>query len=125
MKPITGKLTGIEAYRALLSLALEHKIYFVVAVIGMVIFALSEASFAYLMKPLLDEGFIDRDPVMVKLIPLAIIVIFAARVVAVFMGHSHADVIGLSLLAALIFFTHRENVQSAVRQAHWPSGEGA
>ena len=46
-------------------------------------------------------------------------------VVAVFIGHSHAGVVGLSLLAALIFFTHRENVQSAVREAHWPSGEGA
>ena len=46
-------------------------------------------------------------------------------VVAVLMGHSHADVTGLSLLAALIFFTHRENVQSAFREAHRPSGEGA
>ena len=46
-------------------------------------------------------------------------------VVAVLMGHSQASVIGLSLLAALIFFTHRENVQSIVREAHSPSGEGA
>jgi glycerol-3-phosphate acyltransferase PlsY len=46
-------------------------------------------------------------------------------VVAVLMGHSHTGVIGLSLLAALIFFTHRENVQSVVREAHWPPGKGA
>ena len=46
-------------------------------------------------------------------------------VVAVLMGHSHADVTGLSLLAALIFFTHRENVRSVLREARWPSGEGA
>ena len=46
-------------------------------------------------------------------------------VVAVLMGHSHADVIGLSLLAALIFFTHRENVQSVVREAHGPSADRA
>ena len=46
-------------------------------------------------------------------------------VFAALMGHSHAVVIGLSLLAALILFTHRENVQSAVREAHWPSSEGA
>jgi glycerol-3-phosphate acyltransferase PlsY len=46
-------------------------------------------------------------------------------VVAVLIGHSHAGVIGLALLAALIFFTHRENVLSVVREAHWPSGEGA
>ena len=46
-------------------------------------------------------------------------------VVAVLLGHSHTGVIGLSLLAALIFFTHRENVQSVVREAHWPPGKGA
>ena len=46
-------------------------------------------------------------------------------VVAVLMGHSHAGVIGLSLLAALILFTHRENLQSVVREAHWPSGDRA
>ena len=46
-------------------------------------------------------------------------------VVAVLMGYSHVGVIGLSLLAALIFFTHRENVQSIVRTARRPSGKGA
>ena len=45
--------------------------------------------------------------------------------VAVFIGHSHVSVIGLSLLAAFIFFTHRENIQSVVREAHWPLGERA
>ncbi len=35
--------------------------------------------------------------------------------VAVLMGHSDAGVIGLFLLAALIFFTHRGNVQSVLR----------
>ena len=46
-------------------------------------------------------------------------------VVAVLMGYSHTGVIGLSLLAALIFFTHRENVQTVVKEARWPSGEEA
>ena len=68
MKPIEGDVTGIRAYRALLGLAFEHKIYFLLAVIGMIIFAASDAAFAYLMKPLMDKGFIDHDPVIVKLI---------------------------------------------------------
>ena len=45
-------------------------------------------------------------------------------VVAVLIGHSNAGGIGLSLLAALIFFTHRENVRSVVRKAHWLSARG-
>ena len=85
MKPIEANLTGARAYRALLSMAFEHKTYFAVAVIGMVIFAVSDAAFAYLMKPLMDDGFIDRDPTIIKLIPVAIILIFIVRMVAIFM----------------------------------------
>jgi subfamily B ATP-binding cassette protein MsbA len=101
MKPITGKMTGVQAYRALLSLAFDHKIYFVMAIIGMVIFAISEAAFAYLMKPMLDNGFIDRDPLIIKLIPLAIILIFAIRMVAIFMRTYCMDYIGRNVINSL------------------------
>jgi subfamily B ATP-binding cassette protein MsbA len=101
MKPITGKKTGAQAYRALLSLAFEHKTYFVMAIIGMVVFAISEAAFAYLMKPMLDNGFIDRDPLIIKLIPLAIILIFAIRMVAIFMRTYCMDYIGRNVINSL------------------------
>ena len=101
MKPIEGNLTGIRAYRALLSLAFEHKGYFGVAIIGMIIFAASEAVFAYLMKPMLDEGFIDRDPFIIKMIPIAIVLIFVVRMVAVFMRSYCMDFIGRSVINTL------------------------
>ena len=101
MKPITENMTGLQAYRALLSLAFEHKIYFLLAVIGMIVFAATEASFAYIMKPMLDEGFIERDPLMIKLIPLAIIAIFSVRVVAVFMRTYCMDYIGRRVINSL------------------------
>lgn len=101
MKPIEGNLTGARAYRALLSLAFEHKSYFIVAVIGMVIFAASDAAFAYLMKPLMDDGFIDRDPTIIKLIPLAIIAIFVVRMVAIFMRSYCMDYIGRNVINSL------------------------
>ena len=101
MKPITGKMTGVQAYRELLSLAFEHKTYFLLAVIGMVVFAISEAAFAYMMKPMLDDGFIDRDPLIIRLIPLAIIVIFAVRMVAIFMRTYCMDFIGRNVINSL------------------------
>ena len=101
MKPITGKMTGIQSYRALLSLAFEHKTYFLLAVIGMVIFAMSEAAFAYLMKPLLDDGFIDRDPLIIRWIPLAIILVFAVRMVAISMRTYCMDYIGRNVINSL------------------------
>ncbi|MDH3221488.1 MAG: lipid A export permease/ATP-binding protein MsbA [Gammaproteobacteria bacterium] len=101
MKPIEGNPTGIKAYRALLSLALEHKLYFLLAVTGMIIFAASDAAFAYMMKPLMDEGFIDRDPTIIKLIPVAIILIFVVRMVAVFMRSYCMNYIGRAVINTL------------------------
>ncbi len=101
MKPIEGNLTGARAYRALLSLAFEHKAYFLVAVIGMIIFAASDAAFAYLMKPLMDDGFIDGDPTIIKLIPVAIILIFVVRMGAVFMRSYCMDYIGRNVINSL------------------------
>ncbi len=85
MQPLEDKLSGKNAYKAMISIALEFRTYFILAVIGMVIFALSEAAFAYLMKPMLDDGFIKRDETILKLIPIAIITIFVIRMVASFL----------------------------------------
>ncbi len=101
MKSIEANLTGAKAYRALLSMAFEHKTYFIIAVIGMVIFAASDATFAYLMKPLMDDGFIDRDPTIIKFIPVAIILIFVVRMVAIFMRSYCMDYIGRNVINSL------------------------
>ena len=79
------QLSGMSAYRALVNLALEYKTYFALAILGMIVFALTEAAFAYLMKPMLDDGFIKRDATIIRLIPIAIIVIFVIRMVASFL----------------------------------------
>ncbi len=101
MQPIEGNLTGARAYRALLGLAFEHKGYFVIAIIGMVIFAASDAAFAYIMKPLMDGGFIDRDPLIIKLVPIAIVGIFVVRMAAVFMRSYCMDYIGRNVIKSL------------------------
>ncbi|MCP4187372.1 MAG: lipid A export permease/ATP-binding protein MsbA [Gammaproteobacteria bacterium] len=101
MKLEHGDLTGVKAYRALLSLAFEHKTWFLLAIIGMLVFAASDAVFAYLMKPMLDEGFINRDPLVIKLIPLAIVAIFLVRMVAVFLRTYCMDYIGRSVINTL------------------------
>ncbi len=101
MKPIEGNLSGVQAYRALLSMAFEHKGYFALAVTGMVIFAISDAAFAYIMKPMLDDGFIDRDPFIIKMIPVAIVLIFLVRMVAVFLRSYCMNYIGRNVINTL------------------------
>jgi len=101
VKKIEGNLTGAKAYRALLGLAFEHKGFFALAVLGMIIFAATDAAFAYIMKPLMDDGFTDGNAEVIKLIPLAIIAIFVVRMVAVFMRSYCMDFIGRYVINSL------------------------
>ena len=94
-------LTGRHAYRALVSLALDYKSYFFLAILGMIIFALSDAAFAYLMKPMFDDGFIKRDEFIIKLVPIAIIAIFVVRMVAVYLRNYCMDFIGRQVINSL------------------------
>ena len=58
-------------YRRLLAYAAPYKAAFSVAIIAMLVSAVGEGATAWLMKPLLDEGFVDRDPQIIALIPVA------------------------------------------------------
>jgi subfamily B ATP-binding cassette protein MsbA len=101
VKNIEGNLTGYRAYRALVAMAFEHKGYFALAVIGMTIFAASDAAFAYMMKPLMDDGFIERDASVIAFIPVAIVLIFVVRMVAVFLRSYCMDYIGRNVINTL------------------------
>ena len=52
---------------------------FIVAVIGMAIVAATETGFAALMKPMLDGSFVERDPDMIRWVPMALLGIFIVR----------------------------------------------
>ncbi len=93
--------SGLKAYRNLVSLALEYKRYFYFAILGMVIFALTEAAFAYLMKPMMDDGFVNRDEFIIKLVPVAIILIFVVRMGAVYLRNYCMAYIGRQVINRL------------------------
>ncbi len=57
----------------------NYKKEIILAVIGMVAVALSSAASAHLMKPVLDEMFINKDKEMLVLIPFAIIALFTIK----------------------------------------------
>jgi len=71
-------------YRRLLSYTFQSKGVFIVSVISMVLVALTQPAFAALMKPMLDGGFIDKDPEVMMWVPLAVILVFVVRTVAGF-----------------------------------------
>jgi subfamily B ATP-binding cassette protein MsbA len=72
-------------YRRLLRYAAEHWGMFVLAMIGMAIYAATETGFAALIKPLLDESFAEGQPApFIRWMPLVIVVIFIVRGLANF-----------------------------------------
>ncbi len=77
----TGK-QGIRIYRRLLGYTLPHWRPFVVAVFATGVIAVSQVAFAALMKPLLDASFVDRDPELISLMPLALVALFVVRGIA-------------------------------------------
>ena len=53
--------------------------YLVLAIIGMVISAAGASSSAYLVKPVLDEIFIEKNVELLQLLPIAIIIVYAMK----------------------------------------------
>ncbi len=96
-----GNLNGRNAYKAMVSLAMRYKVYFFWAIVGMIIFAITEAMFAYLMKPMMDDGFIKRDEFILTLIPIAIVVLFLVRMVAAFLRTYYMAYIGRQVINEL------------------------
>ena len=77
-------MSGVELYKRLLVYALPYRWVFVAGVIGMVAVAVSEASFAALLKPIMDGGFVERDSATIRLTPLLLIGAFLIRGVGAF-----------------------------------------
>ena len=73
-------------YRRLLRYSAPHWKVFLVAVIGMVLFAGVDTAFIRLIQPLTDGSFVDRDPEVMRLVPFAILALFVLRGVANFMS---------------------------------------
>ncbi len=72
-------LNGVRIYKRLLGYVKPYWKAFIVSVIGMVIVAATEVSFAAIMKPMLDGTFVERDSFYLTIIPLALIGIFLIR----------------------------------------------
>jgi subfamily B ATP-binding cassette protein MsbA len=72
------------AYWRLLRYSAPHWKVFLVALLGMVMFASVDTAFIWLIKPMIDGSFVQRDPEIMRLVPLAILALFVLRGIAHF-----------------------------------------
>ncbi len=68
-----------DLYKRLLGYATPYWRLFALAVLAMMLFAATDTGLAALMKPMLDGNFIKRDPQTVRLVPIALILLFVFR----------------------------------------------
>ncbi|WP_147652444.1 lipid A export permease/ATP-binding protein MsbA [Vulcaniibacterium gelatinicum] len=71
-------------YRRLLGHALRYWPLLLAAFAGMMVEAVAGGAFVQLMEPLVNEGFVDPNPRMAVLLPLAIVGLFLVRGLATF-----------------------------------------
>lgn len=93
--------TSGEIYRRLLRYARPHWRMFLIGIAGMIGFAAADVSFVALMRPLLDGSFVDKDPTIIKLMPILILVLFLLRGVSAFASAFGMAWVGRQVISAL------------------------
>lgn len=78
--------SSFQIYKRLLTHVHQHWVSFLLGVVGTVIMAATEAGFTWLLKPVLDEGFIAKNTVFIRWLPLIILTAFLIRGIAGFVS---------------------------------------
>jgi len=73
-------------YRRLLSYTFCHWRVFLISIIGMILVAISQPAFAALMEPILNGGFIEKDPEVIRMVPFMVIGVFLVRAISGFIS---------------------------------------
>lgn len=82
MKKISKQ--GIETYRRLLVATKKYWPMVLFGILGTIALSLIDALFAWLIKPIINKGFIARDMIFIHWLPLIVVMIFIFRGIASF-----------------------------------------
>lgn len=78
--------SGYKIYKRLLGAAKPYWRFFVLGAIGTILLSLTDASIAYLVKPIINLGFVKRNEHFIKWLPIVIIFIFIVRSISGFIS---------------------------------------
>jgi subfamily B ATP-binding cassette protein MsbA len=87
-------MTSTQLYLRLLRYVAPYWQAFAVSIITLIVVAATEVALPALMKPLLDGTFVERDPLLIRLVPVLIILLFLVRGVATFGGSYTSNWVG-------------------------------
>jgi subfamily B ATP-binding cassette protein MsbA len=78
----------LRLYRRLLGYAAPYRMYLFLSMAAMLVLALSDAAKAAILKPLLDDAFINNDPDLMVRIPVYLVLLFIVSGGAIFVSGS-------------------------------------
>ena len=78
--------SSLGTYRRLLQTTKKYWLCLLLGVAATAAMSLIDAGFAWLIKPIIDKGFINRDPHFIRWLPLLVILIFIVRGAFVFLS---------------------------------------
>ena len=80
------KPNSLKTYRRLLQATKKYWLCFLLGIFGTAAMSLVDAGFAWLIKPIIDKGFINRDHLFIQWLPVLVVVIFLFRGLFVFLS---------------------------------------
>lgn len=108
------ELSGWVVYRRLLGHSLNYWPLLVLAVLAMLLVASTEVGFAALMRPLMDGSFVERDPEVIRWMPLAILGLFLVRGIAEFGSRYTLSWVGRKVISEMRATMFRHLLQMPV-----------
>jgi subfamily B ATP-binding cassette protein MsbA len=94
-------LRAWDIYKRLLRYARPHAGVFAIGVCGMILFAATDASLAYLVKVFLNGAFIAKNPQILWMVPVGVIVLFTLRGAGDYVSNYFPGWVGRQVIKAL------------------------
>jgi subfamily B ATP-binding cassette protein MsbA len=93
--------TNAQLYWRLLSHVRPYWRMFLLGILGMVVYAATAPALPALAKPLIEGTFVEKDPVVLQWLPVAIILLFVVRGLATFVAAYGINWVGTRLVTDL------------------------
>ena len=95
---LNAKHSDKEIYFRLLTYVKPHWRIFSAGILGMTLFAATEAAVPAILKPILDGTFVEKDPVYLVWAPVGLIALFAIRAIATLISSASFTAVSTRLM---------------------------
>jgi len=91
-------VSSVQLYKRLLTAVKPYLWVFVIGICGTAAASGIDSGLAWMIKPIINDGLVGRDPEFLRILPIAIISIFILRGIAVFLSNYFVAKVGRSVV---------------------------